>query len=138
MLCRFKKMNTEWICPDCGRRAPISDKSFCPSAICRLPPKDNVHQKQSYKKNIDKFNGPGKQLYLLLKNLFSNSAASLSLLSIFNEMNNGGVNWCKSNEKKILTTLKQEALYKNIKYSPKGAKLLLRLSYIKTYQTIPH
>ena len=46
MLCRFKKMNTEWICPDCGRRAPISDKSFCPSAICRLPPKDNVHQKQ--------------------------------------------------------------------------------------------
>jgi hypothetical protein len=137
MLCRFKKMDTEWICPDCGRRSKISDKPYCPSAICRLPPKDPVVMSRNYKKNIAKLHGVGYQLQTIIKSIFNDISFSVEFLSFLQKINNKGKSWCHTNMNYLIGEMKKECLRKRMKFSTKGAKSLVRLAMLRT-QTVPH
>lgn len=136
MLCSFKKMKTEWICENCGRRLsftavgedrPISAKCRIPNNFIKIENRSIINE--LFDKEID---GVGSKLSEILSKIGIKYQTNCECSSKIKLLNKKGIIWCKNNMSTILEWMNDEAKKKNIPFIESAAKAILRLAIIKT------
>lgn len=128
MLCDFKKINNQWVCLKCGRKAPVEKQQYMPSAKCRIP--EYYYLTSNYIYN-QKIKGVGDTLSEIVKKIGYNYSPISRARSKITYLNKRGIDWCEKNQNLILRWIKEECLEHKIQYLELPAKSILRLAIHK-------
>lgn len=128
MLCDFKKINNQWICLKCGRKAPVEKEQYMPSAKCRIP--EYYHLTSNYIYN-EKMKGVGDTLSVIIKKMGHNYQPISKARSKITFLNKMGIDWCDKHQNIILEWLREECTTQRIPFLELVAKSIIRLAIRK-------
>jgi hypothetical protein len=128
MLCDFTRLNDNWICKDCGRKAKFNPEKYMPIAKCRIP--ENYKYNYSYIGNV-KIKGVGDTLSSIIKQMGFGYPAISKTRARITKMNKLGIEWCENHQNIILQWIRDECILQGIQFLELPAKSIIRLAIRK-------